>query len=637
MRRSAFATEPRRRIRLRAKAFELAESGAPPEIAQDTRQNTPLDALSERTAREYLRLAQRQVGRIPIPYVLIDVFVCWMLSRLNLLGPGLLWLGMLVLVQVWRWRYVKALQARPPADATAALKRLSAMLLVLGLLRGSLVPVIFLHPVQAEHYMFTLIYLGLLAGTCASVGGLVWPFIGWGALACGSLAVAWVLQGNVDGVWLGLLIVALIAVLTGHVRDQGVGLRLFVKLACDNEILAQSLRAARDQSEAASLSKTRFFAAASHDLRQPLHALSINATTLELLARRQSDELIKELSHSINRALNQSNGLLDSLLEISNLDADAVKPQMQNVDLGAMLNSVREEFSALAAQKGLQLKLDLPDPAPVARTDPDLLRRILHNLVGNALKFSSSGNVTLSARSTMSSEAARAHGGEGRIDRIRLAVIDTGPGIEPQEQEHVFEEFYQIGNASRDRSKGLGLGLSIVKRTAALLGSDVGLYSVMGEGTRFELNLAPAPAGSRPQLKAASESRLEVGMLPGLRVLVVDDEEEILRSMHGLLTQLGCDVRCAPDGDEAMALLTNDFVPQVLLIDHRLRNESGIDVIARLGELLGPVSAVLVTGDTEPATLQIARAAGHRVIHKPVQGHLLAQTLREAAQATGVH
>jgi CheY-like chemotaxis protein len=126
-------------------------------------------------------------------------------------------------------------------------------------------------------------------------------------------------------------------------------------------------------------------------------------------------------------------------------------------------------------------------------------------------------------------------------------------------------------------------------------------------------------------------------MLPGLRVLVVDDEEEILRSMHGLLTQLGCDVRCAPDGDEAMALLTNDFVPQVLLIDHRLRNESGIDVIARLGELLGPVSAVLVTGDTEPATLQIARAAGHRVIHKPVQGHLLAQTLREAAQATGVH
>ncbi len=584
--------------------------------------------LPERIAREHLRLAQRQVGRIPLPYVLIDGFLCWLVIRLDLTGPALVWVAALLTLQVWRWRAVHGVFADTVADPAPVLRRLSQCLLGLGLLRVAMVPLLFAQPVQPEHYMFTLVYLGMIAGTSASVGGQIRPFMAYGAMVGGSLALAWALMGGPGGPWLGLLIVCLLVVLTLHLRDQAVGLRQFVKLALDNERLAESLRAARDASEAASQSKTRFFAAASHDLRQPLHALSINATTLELLGTRQSNPMIKDLSHSINRALAQSNGLLDSLLEISNLDANAVKPQLQTVDIGALLAAVREEFAPLAAQKGLALRIDLPaaGSAPVlALTDPTLLRRILINLVGNALKFTVQGNVTLSARHPAP--------GSGPAGRLGVAVHDTGPGIAPAEQAHVFEEFYQINNTARDRSLGLGLGLAIVQRTAALLNAPLQLHSTLGQGTTLTLALQPAALGEPAIDSDGGGAAVEPGMLSGLRVLVVDDELEIQHSLRGLLQQLGCEVHIAGGSAQALARLDAGFAPQLLLVDHRLRGEQGTEVITALQSRLGPVPAVLVTGDTEPALMQRARAAGHRIIHKPVHGQLLARVLLELAPA----
>lgn len=577
----------------------------------------PGDPLAVRLAREHLRLARRQIGRIPLPYVLIDVFLCWLLVRLGLGVPALPWFAALVVVQTWRWRYARQHAADAQADPARVLQRLASFLLVLGVLRAAIVPLLFMQPLQYEHFMFTLVYLGMIAGTSASVGGELRPFLLYSLLAGGSLALGYGLQGTVESVWVGVLILILIAVLGAHLSDQAKGLSQFVQLAIDNERLADSLRRARDAAEAASLSKTRFFAAASHDLRQPLHALSINATTLELLATRQGDPLIKELSHSINRALGQSNGLLDSLLEISKLDAQAVKAQLQSVDLARMLTSVHDEFAALAAYNGLALRLDLPPQPLVATTDPLLLRRILTNLVGNALKFTPRGEVTLRAGVAPPT----------RPGRLTIAVIDTGPGIACTEQERVFEEFYQIDNAARDRNLGLGLGLSIVQRTARLLGAGLQLQSQLGQGTTVTLDLPADTAGPPAAHPVAAPPAVEAGMLQGLKVMLVDDEIEIRRSLQGLLLQLGCDVRCAADQAQAMVQLDEGFVPQVLLVDHRLRGERGTEVIAGLRARLGPVAAVLVTGDTEPALIQAAREAGHQVVHKPVQGPALAGLL----------
>ena len=575
------------------------------------------DSQAVRIAREHLRLARRQIGRIPLPYLLIDVFLCWLLVRLDLALPALAWFAALVVVQTWRWRYARQHAADVQVDPAQVLQRLAAFLLALGVLRAAIVPLLFMQPLQYEHFMFTLVYLGMIAGASASVGGEPRPFLLYSLLTGGSLAMGYGLQGTAESIWAGVLILCLIAVLGAHLSDQAKGLAQFVQLAIDNERLAESLRRARDAAEAASLSKTRFFAAASHDLRQPLHALSINATTLELLATRQGDPLIKELSHSINRALGQSNGLLDSLLEISKLDAQAIKPHLQAVDLTRMLTSAHDEFAALAAYNGLALRLDLPPQPLVATTDPLLLRRILSNLVGNALKFTTCGSVTLRAGVVAGA----------RPPRVAIAVIDTGPGIAEAEQARVFEEFYQIDNAGRDRNLGLGLGLSIVQRTASLLGAGLRLNSRPGQGTLVELDL-PADTVSPPTADdIVMPLAVEAGMLQGLKVMLVDDEVEIRRSLQGLLLQLGCELRCAAGQAQAVAHLDEGFVPQVLLVDHRLRGERGTEVIASLRARLGPVAAVLVTGDTEPALIQAARAAGHQVVHKPVQGPVLAGLL----------
>ncbi len=577
-----------------------------------------------------MTLYSRRLPAVYIGYIVIAVVAV----RQGLHLWPWIWLACTGAVMVYRFTLGRTIEKmKSVEDRIAALPKLVCGFTLNGLTIAPIVPLAFTAPDNVAPLLVGIMLVAGCAVGAASVAGSQRAFVGFCSLPFVLMVVGWAWRGDTLGIALCVGIVTLYLVLFASVRDHGRNLRELMGLVEDNARLSGALEAERDRAEAASEAKTRFFAAASHDLRQPLHALSINATTLEILARRDANPMIRELSQSINRALNQSNSLLDSLLDISNLDANAVQPQLRATDLGALLASVREEFAALAAQKGLALTVDVPTTttttAAPALTDPDLLRRILNNLVGNALKFSHTGGVTLGAARAPESDGASAW---------RVFVSDTGPGIPASEQERVFEEFYQIGNPSRDRSKGLGLGLSIVKRTAALLGAPLQLTSRSGAGTCVELRvmLAEIPQdASADAAEEAADGALETGMLAGLRVLVVDDEAEILNSLQGLLAQLGCEVRCAQDGHAALAWIAHGFAPEVLLMDHRLRDESGTEVIARVCAVLGPVPAVIVTGDTEPATIQLAHAAGHRVIHKPVQGTQLIRALREAIGRSG--
>ena len=380
----------------------------------------------------------------------------------------------------------------------------------------------------------------------------------------------------------------------------------------DNAQLHESLRQERDRATAASEAKTRFFAAASHDLRQPLHALSINATTLDILARRSTEPLLKEVSRGIGSALRQSSGLLDGLLDISRLDAHTIEARLAPHDIGAVLRASRDEYAALAAQQGLFLKVAAPEEPLWGQTDGDQLIRIIGNLVNNAIKFTQTGGVTLSAEA--------ADGGQ-----ILLQVSDTGPGIPEAERERVFEEFYQIGNPSRDRAQGLGLGLAIVQRTAALLGIGLVLDSTPGRGTTFELRIPPAPAEPAPTGVAGAPARA-VGNAP-LAVLLVDDEAEVLSAMSTYLQELGWSARGVATGDEAEQALAEGFEPDVLVVDFRLRAENGIEVIERLRVHRAGIPAVIVTGETAPTRFREFSAVAARVLHKPLAGDRLARTL----------
>ena len=450
--------------------------------------------------------------------------------------------------------------------------------------------------------------------------GTVTPFLSL-------MVIGWLLRGGPLG-WImagmSLLVVPMTVI---SLRGQRQGMERLVRLSLEKEQLAACLAIERDRAQGAADARTRFFAAASHDLRQPLHALSINATTLMLLARQADDPRLRELSQGIARALVQSQGLLDALLDISRLDAGAVPLQPADVDLAALLRQLHAEFAGQAAEQGLGFALALPDAPAWACTDADLLQRLLRNLLDNAFKFTGEGQVGLALQ--------RLPAGAG-LAEWQVDVTDTGCGIAEADRERVFEEFFQVGNPARDRNRGLGLGLAIVQRSARLLGLAVKLQAgPSGRGTLFSLRL-PAlddPTPGAPARAAGPDEDSDTA-LPPQSVLLVDDEADILKAQSGLLRALGWHTHSAADAATALALAADPSLQfSAAVIDQRLPQGDGIDLVRRLRALLPGLPALIVTGDI--AVQWQVRRHGLRVLHKPLDGSTLATAIRcEVAAAT---
>jgi len=232
--------------------------------------------------------------------------------------------------------------------------------------------------------------------------------------------------------------------------------------------------------------KTRYFAAAGHELRQPLYAVAIHATALELVALRHGDASVAELSRSINAALTQSNRLLDAVLDLARLDAGIVAPRVEAISVVPLLRGLADEFGPLAALHGLTVDVELPGGAlPPLATDRELLLRMLHNLVTNAIAYTQRGSVTLRARMPPGPAP----------ERCELAVVDTGQGIAPDDQARVFDEFYRGSATPAKEGAGMGLGLSLVRQAARLLDIPVSLRSEPGRGTTVALQV---PVGTGP-------------------------------------------------------------------------------------------------------------------------------------------
>jgi signal transduction histidine kinase len=385
-------------------------------------------------------------------------------------------------------------------------------------------------------------------------------------------------------------------------------------LAIHNARLFRETEEKSRQLELANLARSRFLAAASHDLRQPLHTLSLYSASLKLHA---SDGAIGEIANHINKALASLSALVDSLLDISKLDAGAVQPEMQNVSLRTVIERIEADYRPVANGKGLEFHVVAPDL--LVETDPVLIERLVRNLVDNAFKYTAAGNVTL---------AAELVGG-----MVRIGVRDTGPGIPAAERDRIFEEFYQIGNPERDRVQGLGLGLAIVQRIAQLLGLELTLESEPGRGSTFAVTVPPATDRRASPRAPSAQERAAPRVLDGARILVIDDEADVRAGMRSLLERLGCRVAVCSGYADAERMIDQDGLEDVHLIvsDFRLRaHESGIDTVRRLRERLGPVPALLVSGDTAPERLREARASGLPLLHKPVSAEKLAEAILTA-------
>lgn len=566
------------------------------------------DALQAQLQSEQVRLSVEQVRRIPPAHFLVDLFLTWNALQAGLGWMAWAWLGVMTVAQVGRTVIVLRRYGQGGTPPHLMLRWMGRLMAGLGLIHAGMIVLVFGQGIESREYVLTMVLVGNAAGAVSPSAGYLRGYLEWAGIYGGVLVLAWLSHFTVDGAAIALLIIVLFIILSLYVRDQGKALEDLVELS-------ESLRIERDRAERASEARTRFFAAASHDLRQPLTALSYNAATVQALARSQGDGDLLKVSDAIRRALAESRNLLDSLLEMSQLDAGVVKAERRSVDPGVVLAEAEDAFSRLAEDKGLVLVIRPPPPAAYAFTDAALLRRILHNLIGNAIKFSTRGEVVVEALLS----------GDGR--HLLYRVSDSGPGIAPAVQDKIFEEFFQVGNVERNRARGLGLGLAIVRRLASLIEAKIRLTSVEGQGSVFEIQLPRASAV--PGMSAAAD---EAGGLhqvgAGRRVLIIDDEREVAEGLAVFLQTLGWVARGVPGKEEAIAAWSGGFAPHAVIVDFRLvGGATGLEVLSTLRSLGCHAPAWLVTGETEPSRIVAALDSGIPILYKPVDGFKLAAML----------
>ena len=362
--------------------------------------------------------------------------------------------------------------------------------------------------------------------------------------------------------------------------------------------LNAALARAKGEADAANISKTKFLAAASHDILQPLNAARLYVTSL--IERGAKDD--RRLVDNIDASLEAVEEILGALLDMSRLDTGALRPEFASFRVDEMMRQIALEFAPLAAGKGLDLTF-MPCAA-VVRSDRRLLRRLIQNLVSNAIKYTPSGRVLVGCRR--------------QGDRLRIEVYDTGVGVPAGKQRDIFVEFHRLDQGARI-ARGLGLGLSIVERIARVLGSQVEVRSSVGNGSRFAVDV-PLSSAAPVALPAREEPRPDPGQLAGITALCIDNEPSVLDGMKTLLHGWGCAVMTASDLTGALAAIAERAAaPNGLLIDYHLDHGTGLEAIFALRRVCGEVPAILITADRSPAVREQARAAGIQLLHKPVK------------------
>ena len=387
--------------------------------------------------------------------------------------------------------------------------------------------------------------------------------------------------------------------------------------------LNAELERAKDEADAANLSKTRFLAAASHDILQPLNAARLYASALSEGARQVGVEERADLARNVDISLEAVEEIIGALLDISRLDAGATRPEISDVSVADLMGMLEIEFAALAGAKGLDLVFVSTTLA--VRTDRRLMRRLLQNLISNALKYTLSGRVLVGCR---------------RIPgAVRIEVWDTGLGIPPEHERTVFAEFKRLDQGARV-ARGLGLGLSIVERLGRVLEHPIGLRSRPGEGSVFSVTAPLGRTPLRPRAEPGAPEPVAAGEpLDGLKVLAIDNEPRVLEGLRVLLTRWGCVVATAHGLEEAMAALDAFGAPDVIIADYHLDSSDGVAAIRSLRQRLGrSTPAILATADRSLEVRDEAARADVIVMTKPLKpAPLRAQltrysALREAAE-----
>jgi signal transduction histidine kinase/CheY-like chemotaxis protein len=471
-----------------------------------------------------------------------------------------------------------------------------------GLLWGA-AGLVFFQPDALEYQLFILfILVGMGAGAITSLTAFMPVFYVFFPVSMIPMSIQLFSLGEPIQLSLGVMSVAYVIALCFFGHNINRTLIESLSLRFENIDLVDQLSTQKDQAEQANIAKSRFLAAASHDLRQPLHALTLYVS---LLDQTDQDPQSRQLLHQISRSISTLQQLFNGLLDISKLDAGTLTPEYEHIPLQSILNRLNHDFSTDAHMQGLQFQID--ESGEILFTDPTLFEQILRNYLANALRYTKQGSVQLTSTR--------------QGDAVRIDVTDTGIGIPHDQQERIFSEFYQVDNPERDRSKGLGLGLAIVERISCLLNHRIEMRSSLGEGSTFSVSV---PLGRAEQVNPQPKSGYEEDdrNREPLTLAVIDDDLSVRESMRALLENWGCKVIAEASINKLLSALADEgrMGPDAIIADYRLsEHHTGIEVIHELRQRFErEIPALIITGDTADKPLQELHGSGIQILHKPV-------------------
>ncbi len=453
-----------------------------------------------------------------------------------------------------------------------------------------------------------IVVFGITTAGLAVFAPLLPAFYAFATLSLMPYAIHFFIEGGKLYGTLGvmfLLYMLIILIIGYNMRRtilESVALR-FENMELVNDLVKKNIQAekAREQAEQAGMEKSKFIAAASHDLRQPLHALGLFVDALESRIRFPE---VRKIVDNVRLATGTLSDLMNGMLDISKLDAGVLQPVVSEFSIQPLLDRIAIEAEQNASEKGLKFRLR--HCGAVVRSDPNMLERILRNLVANAIHYTEQGSVVVACRY--------------RKGKLCIEVRDNGIGIKQDKLEKIFKDFYQVDNPERDRAKGHGLGLAIVERLAKLLGHTVSVNSKPGQGSTFRVYL---PRVTNPSLSVEIPRSPQTYLddVAGATVLVIDDEIMVCEGMADILTRWGCKALLADSAEAAWAQLkSNGLKADIIISDYRLReNKTGVEAIEFLQQKTHRVfPVIIVTGDTAANRLREAKASGYHLLHKPV-------------------
>ena len=510
---------------------------------------------------------------------------------------------------LYRYWLIKGKETEPRTEATAQVWSMFAAGLVWGVL-----PIMYF---DGDNTTVMVTISALSTGVTAAALTMQAPclpvYIAFAYTSLPAISLAFFILGGPVYIAIGIAALVFLAVLTQCARNLELMIKQSIELRFEYRDLAEQLRSAMTETEEANRAKSVFLASASHDLRQPIHAMGL---LIETLTGTKLDTYQKSVISHIESASHATREMLDTLLDFSKLDAGVIKPRPRAFRLQTLFNKLEQELGASANNKGLLYRTR--ETTAVAYADLALVELILRNFISNAIRYSEQGGVLIACRS--------------RADRtLLIEVWDTGIGIAEADQHAIFREFHQLDNPERDRQKGFGLGLAIAKGLATTMALELSLRSRLGVGSVFRLLL---PEAETSVIEDIPENQT-VSQFDGKLVLVIDDDDSVRYAMRELLLSWNCDCLIAESADEALSLINGETV-DLLIVDYRLREErTGREAITLLRDKLDAnLPAIIITGDTAADRLREAQASDALLLHKPVSSSELQRTMASLLEKT---